>query len=212
MPERHWVVHILAVLKGTGLSTVLSKSHFCREKHFKSQWVGHLKVNRLSTFGGHFWPQKVDNPLTFKVANPLTFWKRYVFQYFSLFGPFYWKTRTLIEKQTGTSVDNPLTFRNSQCFFWVFFWFLFAYFPFFCFSLLPFLMFLTLLLRNPLMLACKKQTNKEEKKTKKTRKKERKQGKKENKKERKKGKKENKNNFQKGSPRERNKDRNCRMK
>ena len=37
MPERHWVVHILAVLKVNRLSTVLSKSHFySREKHFKS--------------------------------------------------------------------------------------------------------------------------------------------------------------------------------
>ena len=213
MPERHWVVHILAILKVNRLATVLSKSHFySREKHFKSQWVGHLKVNRLSTFGGHFWPPKVDNLLTFKVANPLTLWKRYVFPYFSLFGSFFWKTRTLIEKQTGTSVDNPLTFRNSQCFSFFFgcccLIFLFLFFVF----LAPFFDVFDSSSKKSSYVSML-ETNKQTKKRRRPRKQERKEERKEEgKQERKKGKKANKNNFKKGSPRERNKDRNCRMK
>ena len=139
MPERHWVVHILAVLKGTGLSTVLSKSHFySREKHFKRHWVGHLKGNRLSTFGGHFWPQNVDNPVPFKVANPMPLWKRYVFPYFSLFGPFFLKNQNLNWKANGHIGGQTNAFQKFSMFFFCFFWLLFSYFPFF-FFLAPFL-------------------------------------------------------------------------
>ena len=72
--------------------------------------------------------------MTLKVDKLMTLWKRYVFQYFGLFGPFFFrKTRTLIEKQAGTSVDKLMTFRNSQCYFSVFL----SYFSVFLFFLVP---------------------------------------------------------------------------
>ena len=135
----YWVVHFLAVLKVIRLSTVLSKSHFySREKHFKSYWVVHLKVIRLSTFGGHFWPPKVDNLITFKVDNPITLWKRYVFPYFSLFGPFFLKNQNLNWKANGHIGGQPNNFQKFSMFFLFFFGCCFLIFLFFCFFLAPF--------------------------------------------------------------------------
>ena len=137
MPESYWFVHFLAFLRVISLSTVLSKSHFCsREKHFKSYSFVHLRVFSLSTFGVHFWPQKVDKLITLKVDKLITLWRLYVFPYLGLFGPFFWKTRTLIEQQTGTSVDILITFRNFQCCFSVFL--VVSYFPVFFLFLVPF--------------------------------------------------------------------------
>ena len=109
-----------------------------------------------------------------------------MFSHISAYLGLFLKNQNLNWKANGHIGGQPINFQKFSMFFFGFFLVLVCLFSFFfVFFLAPFFMFLTLLLRNPLMLACKKQTNKEEKKTKKTRKKERKQGKKENKKERK---------------------------
>ena len=133
-------IYIYICRRGIRLSTFLPFLEslvcppFCQNLIF-SAGRSISRVISLSTFGGHFWPQKVDKLMTLKVDKLMTLWKRYVFPYFGLFGPFFWKTRTLIEKQTGTSVDKLMTFRNSQCYFSVFFCFLI--FLFYLFFLVP---------------------------------------------------------------------------
>ena len=154
-------------------------------------------------FWVHFWPQKVDKLIALEVAKLITFKWLYVFPYLGLFGPFFCKTRTLIEKQTGTSGDKLITFWNFQCYFSVFFvgcCFLISHLFFFGFSLFPFDAF-SLFLRIYLMLACYKQTRKTRRPRKQERKNESKKGNKG-----KKGKKENKEKHRKGSQTETKKD------
>ena len=141
----------LAFARVIRLSTVLWKFHsYSGQKQIESHWFGHRIVISLSTFWVHFCPQKVDKLMTLEVAKLMTFKWLYVFSYLGLFGPFFWKTRTLIEKQTGTSGDKLITFWNVLCRFSVF-WegLLFFYFPvvFFLLFLCSLLMFLSLLLR-----------------------------------------------------------------
>ena len=114
----------------------------------------------MSTFGVHFWPQKVDKLITLKVDKRIALWRLYVFPYLGLFGPFFENTRTLIEKQTGTSVDKLIIFWNFQCHFSDFCCFLVVVFLFSCFLCFwgSLLMFISLLLLFYLMLALHKQT------------------------------------------------------
>ena len=112
----------------------------------RSKWkllVCHRRVISLSTFGVHFWPQKVYKLITFEAAKLITFKWLYGFPYLGLFVPFFEKKNLSLNWKAnghiGGQTNNFLKF--SMLFFWhnMFFGCCFLIFLFFCFFCFLFL-------------------------------------------------------------------------